>query len=142
MPDAHAGRRPAHHAGGAPLCLRATRRVRPSGPTGPGLRSLGIARQRICLDPGIGFGKTPGHCAQVLGSLALLHGLGLPLLLGVSRKSFVARLSRDEVATARLPGTLAANLAGLDAGFQVLRVHDVPETAQALAIWTAMRSGA
>lgn len=104
--------------------------------------ALGIARQRICLDPGIGFGKTPEHCAQVLGSLALLHGLGLPLLLGVSRKSFVARLSRDEVATARLPGTLAANLAGLDAGFQVLRVHDVPETAQALAIWTAMRGGA
>ncbi|WP_242442794.1 dihydropteroate synthase [Magnetospirillum sp. 15-1] len=104
--------------------------------------AAGIARDRICLDPGIGFGKTPEHCAQVMGSLALLHGLGLPLLLGVSRKSFVARLSKGEAARDRLPGTLAANLAGLDAGYQVLRVHDVAETAQALAIWQAMRVGA
>jgi dihydropteroate synthase len=103
--------------------------------------AAGIAPERICLDPGIGFGKTADHCAQVLGSLALLHGLGLPLLLGVSRKSFVARLSKDEAASARLPGTLAANLAGLDAGYQVLRVHDVAETAQAIAIWKAMRTG-
>lgn len=104
--------------------------------------AAGIARDRICLDPGIGFGKTPEHCAQVMGALALLHGLGLPLLLGVSRKSFVARLSKGEAAGGRLPGTLAANLAGLDAGYQVLRVHDVAETAQALAIWRAMRAGA
>ena len=104
--------------------------------------AAGIVRDRICLDPGIGFGKTPEHCAQVMGSLALLHGLGLPLLLGVSRKSFVARLSKGEAARDRLPGTLAANLAGLDVGYQVLRVHDVAETAQALAIWRAMRAGA
>jgi len=104
--------------------------------------AAGIARDRICLDPGIGFGKTPEHCAQVMGALALLHGLGLPLLLGVSRKSFVARLSKGEAAGGRLPGTLAANLTGLDAGYQVLRVHDVAETAQALAIWRAMRAGA
>ena len=103
--------------------------------------AAGITVERICLDPGIGFGKTPEHCAQVLGSLALLHGLGLPLLLGVSRKSFVARLSEGEAASARLPGTLAANLAGLDAGYQVLRVHDVPETVQAMAVWKAMRTG-
>lgn len=104
--------------------------------------AAGVARERICLDPGIGFGKTPEHCAQVLGSLPLLHGLGLPLLLGVSRKSFVARLSKGEAASARLPGTLAANLAGLDAGYQVLRVHDVAETVQALAIWRSVRAGA
>ncbi|EME69648.1 dihydropteroate synthase [Paramagnetospirillum caucaseum] len=102
--------------------------------------AAGIPRDRICLDPGIGFGKTPEHCAQVLGSLALLHGLGLPLLLGVSRKSFVARLSKGEAASARLPGTLAANLAGLGAGMHILRVHDVAETAQALAVWTAVRA--
>jgi dihydropteroate synthase len=105
-------------------------------------RAAGIAAERLCLDPGIGFGKTPEHNAQILGSAALLHGLGLPLLLGVSRKSFVARLSRGEAAQERLPGTLAANLAGLDAGYQVLRVHDVAETAQALAIWKALRHGA
>ncbi|TAN73703.1 MAG: dihydropteroate synthase [Magnetospirillum sp.] len=104
--------------------------------------AAGIDRSRLCIDPGIGFGKTPEHNAQILGSLALLHGLGLPVLLGVSRKSFVARLGNDEPARQRLPGTLAAELAGLDAGMQVLRVHDVPETVQALRIWRAMRTGA
>ena len=103
--------------------------------------AAGIARARLCVDPGIGFGKTAEHNAQILGSLALLHGLGCPVLLGVSRKSFVARLSRDEPATDRLPGTLAAELAGLEAGMQVLRVHDVPETVQALRIWEALRGG-
>lgn len=105
-------------------------------------QQAGIAPERICLDPGIGFGKTAEHCAQILGSLALLQGLGLPLLLGVSRKSFVMRLSKGEAAKDRLPGTLAANLLGLDTGYQVLRVHDVVETAQALALWQAMRAGA
>ncbi|CAA7616237.1 dihydropteroate synthase [Magnetospirillum sp. SS-4] len=104
--------------------------------------AAGIERSRICIDPGIGFGKTPEHNAQILGSLALLHGLGLPVLLGVSRKSFIPRLSRGEDARHRLPGTLAAELAGVDAGMHVLRVHDVPETVQALAIWRAMRTGA
>ena len=103
--------------------------------------AAGIARARICIDPGIGFGKTPEHNAQILGSLALLHGLGLPVLLGVSRKSFVAALSQGEPARQRLPGTLAAELAGLDVGMQVLRVHDVSETVQAVAVWRAMRDG-
>lgn len=105
-------------------------------------RAAGIAPSRICVDPGIGFGKTPAHNAQILGALALYHGLGCPVLLGVSRKSFVARLCRGEDARHRLPGTLAAELAGLDAGMQILRVHDVPETVQALTVWRAMRSGA
>ncbi|WP_239988778.1 dihydropteroate synthase [Paramagnetospirillum kuznetsovii] len=104
-------------------------------------RVAGIPLSRICVDPGIGFGKTAGHCAQILGSLALYHGLGCPVLLGVSRKSFVAKLSRGEDAQHRFPGTLAANLAGLDAGMQVLRVHDVAETVQAVAVWRAMRGG-
>jgi dihydropteroate synthase len=102
--------------------------------------AAGIARSKICVDPGIGFGKTAGHNAQVLASLALYHGLGCPVLLGASRKSFVARLSVGEAATDRLPGTLAAHLAGLDAGMQVLRVHDVAETVQAVRIWQAVKS--
>jgi len=101
--------------------------------------AAGIETARLCVDPGIGFGKTPGHNAQILGTLALLHGLGVPVLLGVSRKSFVAHLSRGEAARQRLPGTLAAELAGLDAGMQILRVHDVAETVQAVAVWRAMR---
>ncbi|CAA7625667.1 dihydropteroate synthase [Magnetospirillum sp. UT-4] len=102
--------------------------------------AAGIGRDRIAVDPGIGFGKTATHNAQALATLALLHGLGCAVLLGASRKSFVAHLSRGEGPRERLPGTLAAHLAGLDAGAQVLRVHDVAETAQAVAVWRGMRA--
>jgi len=103
--------------------------------------AAGIPRARIAVDPGIGFGKTTEHNAQILGALALYHGLGCPLLLGVSRKRFVAALSAGEPPKSRLPGSLAAALAGLDAGAQILRVHDVPETVQAVKVWRAMRAG-
>jgi dihydropteroate synthase len=98
----------------------------------------GIGRERLCLDPGIGFGKTVEHNRDILANLALFHGLGCPLLLGVSRKSFIARLSRGEATNERLPGSLAAGLAGLDQGVQILRVHDVAETVQARAVWRAI----
>jgi dihydropteroate synthase len=97
-----------------------------------------IARDRIVLDPGIGFGKSDRHNIALLDDLALLHGLGCGLLLGVSRKSFIGRLSRGEDADHRLPGTLAATLAGLDRGVQIHRLHDVAEASQALAIWRAI----
>ena len=100
--------------------------------------AAGIGRSRLVVDPGIGFGKTTGHNAQIMASLPLLHGLGCPLLLAASRKTFVARMSRDEAPDCRLPGTLAAHLAGLQAGAQLLRVHDVAETAQAVAVWRAL----
>jgi len=102
----------------------------------------GIPSTRIAVDPGIGFGKTVAHNLQILDRLALYQGLGCAVLLGVSRKSFIARLSRDEPAKARLPGSLAAAIAGLDRGVQILRVHDVPETAQAVAVWRAITAGA
>ena len=76
--------------------------------------TAGIARARIAVDPGIGFGKSVEHNAQILGCLAMFHGLGCPLLLGVSRKRFVAALSRGEPADQRLAGSLAAALAGLE----------------------------
>jgi len=98
----------------------------------------GIGRDRLCLDPGIGFGKSVEHNRDILANLALFHGLGCPLLLGVSRKSFIARLSRGETVEERLPGSLAAALAGLDQGVQILRVHDVAETVQARAVWRAI----
>ncbi len=98
----------------------------------------GIPRERIMLDPGIGFGKNDRHNIALLDDLALLHGHGCGILLGVSRKSFIGRLSRGEDADHRLPGTLAATLAGLDRGAQIHRVHDVAEAAQALAIWRAI----
>ncbi len=101
--------------------------------------AAGVARANIVVDPGIGFGKSPiGHNIEILQRLGLFHGLGCPLLLGVSRKSFIDRLAGAHDPKQRLPGSLAAGLAGLDKGVQILRVHDVAETAQALAVWGAL----
>lgn len=100
--------------------------------------AAGIARARIAVDPGIGFGKTVRHNLQILDHMALYQGLGCAVLLGVSRKNFIGRLSRGEPAKARLPGSLAAALAGLERGVQMVRAHDVAETLQAIAIWRAI----
>ena len=101
------------------------------------LTALGIPRGRIAVDPGIGFGKTRAHNIRLLQGLSLFHGLGCPVLLGLSRKSTLAKLSRGEPPAARLPGALAGAIAGAQRGAQILRVHDVAETAQALAVWHA-----
>ncbi len=98
----------------------------------------GIPSERIVVDPGIGFGKNDRHNIELIRDLGVFHDLGVAVLLGVSRKSFIGRLSRKEPAKQRLPGSLAAGLAGLDRGAQILRVHDVEETRQALAIWQAL----
>jgi dihydropteroate synthase len=103
--------------------------------------AAGLSRRRIAIDPGIGFGKAIAHNRDILHRLALLHGLGCPILLGVSRKSFIAKLSRGEDPAHRLPGSLAAALWGLKAGAQMIRVHDVAETAQAVAVWQALAGG-
>jgi dihydropteroate synthase len=100
--------------------------------------AAGIAPARIAIDPGIGFGKRDPHNLAILADLTIFHGLGCALLLGVSRKSFIGRLSRGEDTGHRLAGSLAAALAGLDRGVHILRVHDVAETAQAVAIWRAI----
>ena len=98
----------------------------------------GIAADAIAVDVGIGFGKTMDHNLRLLDRLALFHGIGMPLLLGLSRKSFIARLSRGEEPKDRLGGSLAGVAAGLDRGVQVFRVHDVAETQQMIAIWRAI----
>jgi dihydropteroate synthase len=100
--------------------------------------AAGIPPARIAVDPGIGFGKNDGHNLALLRELGMLHELGVALLLGVSRKSFIGRLSRGEAPKERLAGSLAAGLAGLDRGVQILRVHDVSETRQAIAVWQAL----
>jgi dihydropteroate synthase len=99
--------------------------------------AAGIARDRIAVDPGIGFGKTRDHNLALIGSLGIFHGLGCPILLGASRKSFVGRLSGGAPAAGRMPGSVAAALLGAAQGVQVLRVHDVAATRQALAVWEA-----
>ena len=98
----------------------------------------GISGSRLIVDPGIGFGKTLDHNLRLLSDLALLHGTGCAILLGVSRKSFIAKIDGPCEAKARLPGSLAAMLNGIRQGVQIVRVHDVAETRQALAVWCCM----
>lgn len=102
--------------------------------------AAGIPRERLCIDPGIGFGKTVEHNLQLIARLGDLRSLGVPVLLGVSRKSFIGALSRHEPAEKRLGGSLAAALAGLGRGATILRVHDVAETVQAVAVWHAIEN--
>jgi dihydropteroate synthase len=99
--------------------------------------AAGIGRERIVVDPGIGFGKTVGHNLALLSSLSIFHGFGCPVLLGASRKSFIGRLSGGAPADRRMPGSVAAALLGAVQGVQILRVHDVAATRQALAVWEA-----
>ncbi len=99
------------------------------------LVAAGVERRRIILDPGIGFSKTAAHNIDLLSRLSLLLGLGCPLMVGLSRKSFIAGFSRDEAVGDRLAGSLAGALWALQQGAQMLRVHDVRETRQAIALW-------
>ena len=100
--------------------------------------AAGIPRERIAVDPGFGFGKNVHHNMAILNRLGLYQGLGVPVLLGLSRKSTLAKLSQGEAPKDRLPGSLAGALAGVQRGVQLLRVHDAAATAQALAVaWAA-----
>lgn len=100
----------------------------------------GIAAERVILDPGIGFGKTLGHNLQLLRGLPVLAALGQPLLVGVSRKAFIGKilgLDPDQ----RLEGSLAAAVAAVLAGANLVRVHDVAETTRAVRVADAIRFG-
>jgi dihydropteroate synthase len=105
------------------------------------LVASGVARNRIIADPGIGFGKTLEHNLTVLSSLSLFHSLGVPVLLGASRKRFIGTISRTTQADARMAGSLGVALAALSHGVQILRVHDVPQTVQAIALWRSAMAG-
>lgn len=102
--------------------------------------SAGIERSRLVVDPGIGFGKTPEHNLALIRGLSLFHGLGVPLLVGASRKSFIGAVTGEGEAQKRFPGSLAAALAAVQQGVQIIRVHDVAETAQAFKLWRAIES--
>lgn len=103
------------------------------------LTAQGIARGQIVIDPGIGFGKTQSHNLTLLRGISLFHGLGCAILLGVSRKGFIGALGKAPDPATRAPGSIALGLAALAQGVQILRVHDVKETTQALALWQAVR---
>ncbi|MEM8790515.1 MAG: dihydropteroate synthase [Pseudomonadota bacterium] len=99
----------------------------------------GIDRAQILIDPGIGFGKTLEHNMALLRGLSLFHDLGCPILVGASRKRFIGTLSGVSDAGRRAPGSVAAALWAAGQGAQVLRVHDVAETVQALSVWAALQ---
>lgn len=101
--------------------------------------AAGVPRARILVDPGIGFGKTLEHNLELIRGLSLFHGLGCGILLGVSRKRFIGTIGGAEDAKARGPGSIAIALEGLRQGVQMLRVHDMSETKQAVALWQAAR---
>lgn len=103
--------------------------------------AAGIDRGRLIVDPGIGFGKTRQHNLEVLSGLAVYHGLGVPLLVGSSRKRFIGDISGVSEAGERVMGSLGAALAAAAQGAQILRVHDVAATRQALDVWYACRTG-
>jgi len=100
--------------------------------------AAGIARDQLVLDPGIGFGKTPEQSLTVLGQLDRLSRFGLPLLVGASRKRFIASVTPSEP-TERIGGSIASHLIAAESGAAIVRVHDVAETVQALRVAAAIR---
>lgn len=104
--------------------------------------AAGIDRARILIDPGIGFGKRVAHSLAILNGLSLFHGLGCPIVLGASRKRVIGALSNEAPVEERLGGSLALALAGVAQGVQIVRVHDVAETVQALRVWRGLRDQA
>jgi dihydropteroate synthase len=102
----------------------------------------GIVEAQIILDPGIGFGKSLGDNLALVNALPLFHALGSPLLVGASRKRMIGALSNEEPANERLGGSLALAVSAMDAGVQLLRIHDVAETVQARNVWRGLRDAA
>lgn len=100
---------------------------------------FGCRPENILLDPGVGFGKTAAHNAEILRRFAEFRSLGRPLVAGLSRKSFIGAFTGAQDPRDRLPGSIAANVMACAAGAQVVRVHDVKETVQALKIYAAIK---
>lgn len=104
--------------------------------------AAGIPREKIVLDPGIGFGKSVADNLALINALPLFHALGQPLLVGASRKRMIGALSGEAQAHQRLGGSIMLATRALEAGIQLLRVHDVPETVQAARVWRGLRDAA
>ncbi len=99
----------------------------------------GIKRGNICIDPGIGFGKTLEHNLNILRRISLFHTLGCPILLGVSRKSLIGHITGQQEAQKRLPGSLSLVVEAIRQGVQIFRVHDVSDTKQAIDVAMALK---
>lgn len=98
----------------------------------------GIAPERLIIDPGIGFGKTLEHNLSLLKNIDLFHDLGAPIMLGVSRKSFIEKICPNTPSQDRLPGSLSSSLYAYSKGVQIFRTHDVAETKQAFDVFSAI----
>jgi dihydropteroate synthase len=105
------------------------------------LEAAGVAADRIVLDPGIGFGKTTAHNLALLARLPEIGGLGYPVLVGASRKRFIGEITGIDEPRHRLAGSVAAALMAVRRGAAIVRVHDVAETVQALAVARAIDEG-
>ncbi|NUT01270.1 MAG: dihydropteroate synthase [Sphingomonas sp.] len=102
----------------------------------------GMDRSHILIDPGFGFGKTVAHNLELMNGLALFHSLGCPIVIGASRKRTIGALANEAPADQRLPGSLAFAVKAAEQGAQIVRVHDVGETVQALRVWRGLRDQA
>jgi dihydropteroate synthase len=102
----------------------------------------GISRDKILIDPGFGFGKKVAHNLELVNGLAMLHSLGCPVVVGASRKRTIGALSGEAPADERLGGSIAFAMKAAEQGAQLLRVHDVFETLQALRVWRGLRDQA
>jgi dihydropteroate synthase len=103
--------------------------------------AAGIPKAKLVVDPGIGFGKHLHHNVAVLSAMSVYHGLGVPVLLGASRKKLIGQLCNVENPKDRVPGSIAAALSSVAQGVQIIRVHDVAETRQAISVWRAAVTG-
>src|SRR6476660_3869431 len=102
----------------------------------------GVRREHILVDPGFGFGKNVGHNLELMNGLALFHSLGCALVIGASRKRTIGALSGESPADKRLGGSIAFAMKAVEQGAQIVRVHDVYETVQALKVWRGLRDQA
>ena len=105
------------------------------------LVQAGISKDHIIADVGIGFGKNLGHNLTLIKNISLFHGLGVPILLGVSRKSIISNVAKVEKLSDRVYGSVSLAIGALGQGVQLFRVHDVAETKQAFDLWVAVNFG-
>lgn len=106
------------------------------------LVGAGITRDRLLIDPGIGFGKSLADNLTLVNNLSLFHGIGCPLLFGASRKRMIGALSNEAPADARFGGSIFLAMKAVEQGAHIVRVHDVPETVQAIHVWRGLRDAA
>jgi dihydropteroate synthase len=99
----------------------------------------GIPKEKILIDPGIGFGKNLSHNIEIIKKAGLFLGLGCPIMIGSSRKSFIGEIISETLPSERLAGSIAAMLVTLTNGVNIVRVHDVKETVDAMKVWNILK---